>query len=197
MAESTDDTPRQDNRKQDIADAARSLIAERGFEGLRTRDIANKVGINIATLHYHVPTKQDLIRLVAESLRSDFERQHRRRPREGLSPMERLRREFADFRDNCESNPELVTVLAELGERARRDPEVQAELAPMRAYWHSQIAGVLNEGRENGSFRHDLDAQAGASIVIGTLTGSRRQPDPSLEHFEAICAELLRSFQNR
>ena len=196
MLEAPEETPRQDNRKQDIADAARYLIAERGFEGLRTRDIADRVGINIATLHYHIPTKQDLVRLVAESLRTDFVRQHQRRPRQGLSPVDRLRQEFADFRENLESNIDLFTVMAELGERARRDPEVRAELEPMRAYWHAQIADFLKAGRDDGSFRGDLDPQAAASIVIGTLTGSRRQSDPSLAHFDAICAELLRCFQN-
>ena len=56
-------------RRREIAAAARSLVAERGFEGLRTRDIADRVGINVATLHYHVPSKDALIELLAESLR--------------------------------------------------------------------------------------------------------------------------------
>ena len=67
-----------------IAAAARALIAERGFEGLRTRDIADRVGINIATLHYHVPTKEALIELVAQSMRDDFIAQSRAWRREGL-----------------------------------------------------------------------------------------------------------------
>ncbi|MDB5535826.1 MAG: TetR/AcrR family transcriptional regulator, partial [Devosia sp.] len=45
-----------DDRKVAIALAARALIVEKGMEGLRTRDIADRVGINIATLHYHVPS---------------------------------------------------------------------------------------------------------------------------------------------
>ena len=197
MSNQPEEGQRPESRRQTIADAARALIAERGFEGLRTRDIAERVGINVATLHYHVPTKQDLVRLVAESLRGDFLRQHQRRPREGLSPRDRLLREIADFRENLESNVELFTVFAELSERARRDPEVLAELEPMRAYWHTQIAEVIEAGRGDGSFRHDLDARAAASIVIGALTGSRRQPDQSLQHFDAIGAELIRCFQNR
>ena len=55
-----------DDRRREIAAAARDLIVEKGVEGLRTRDIAERVGINVATLHYHVPTKEALIELVAE-----------------------------------------------------------------------------------------------------------------------------------
>ena len=61
-----------DVRRRAIAAAARELIVEKGFEGLRTRDIADRVGINIATLHYHVPTKEALIGLVAQSMRDEF-----------------------------------------------------------------------------------------------------------------------------
>ena len=49
-------------RQEALVQAAYDLLAERGFEGLRTRDIAAKVGVNIATLHYYFPTKEKLIR---------------------------------------------------------------------------------------------------------------------------------------
>ena len=62
-----------DDRRDAIARAARSLIVEKGVEGLRTRDIADRVGINIATLHYHVPTKEALIELVTPTFTNSWE----------------------------------------------------------------------------------------------------------------------------
>src|SRR6188474_886097 len=88
-----------DIRRPAIAAAARALIAERGFEGLRTRDIAERVGINVATLHYHVPTKEALIEIVAESLQLFFRGQSIARPRAQLSAHEKMDLEFVDFRE--------------------------------------------------------------------------------------------------
>src|SRR3954471_22931156 len=88
-----------DDRRTAIAVAARALIVEKGVEGLRTRDIAKRVGINIATLHYHVPTKEALIGLVAETMKVEFRRQSLTRPRAHLSAVERLEHEFYDFRE--------------------------------------------------------------------------------------------------
>src|SRR4029453_3050187 len=82
-----------------IAAAARSLIAERGFEGLRTRDIAERVGINVATLHYHVPTKERLIEIIAQSMRDEFIAQAKARPREGLNALEERKLELSDYRE--------------------------------------------------------------------------------------------------
>src|SRR5690242_2142097 len=56
-------SPRQDRRTALVLAAYRQ-IAEQGFEGLRTRDVAAEVGVNIATLHYYFPTKEKLIEAV-------------------------------------------------------------------------------------------------------------------------------------
>ena len=88
-----------DDRRAAIASAARALIVEKGVEGLRTRDIAERVGINVATLHYHVPTKEALIELVAESLQLFFRGQSIARPRAHLSAVEKMDFEFVDFRE--------------------------------------------------------------------------------------------------
>src|SRR3989440_6572833 len=53
---------RKEDREQALVQAAFNQIAERGFEGLRTREVAAEVGVNIATLHYYFPTKEALIR---------------------------------------------------------------------------------------------------------------------------------------
>jgi len=88
-----------DDRRDAIARAARALIVEKGVEGLRTRDIAERVGINIATLHYHVPSKEALIELVAESLQTFFRGQSIMRPRAHLGALEKMDLEFVDFRE--------------------------------------------------------------------------------------------------
>ncbi|WP_445189237.1 TetR/AcrR family transcriptional regulator [Pseudonocardia sp. Cha107L01] len=41
--------------------AAFDLIAQKGLEGLRLRDVAAVVGLDHSTLHHYFPTKEDLI----------------------------------------------------------------------------------------------------------------------------------------
>ena len=185
-----------DHRRLEIAAAARALIAERGFEGLRTRDIAERVGINIATLHYHVPSKEALVELVAQSLRDEFKAQYLSRPRDGLSALQVLRLEFADFRETIAGGAEPFIVLSELSERARRDPRIADIMRPMQAFWHGQIAEILDRGRADGSFRADLDAPAAASMVIGGMIASQRSPGDRLAFFDRIVAELERAVRN-
>jgi len=194
----TDEKTRCDTarRRAEIALAARDLIAEKGFEGLRTRDIAERVGINIATLHYHVPSKEALVELLAQSLRDEFAAQHMQGLALGASALERLRKEFADFRDTLVNNPKLMLAMTELSERARRDAKVAAVIAPMRANWARQIAAILEAGRDDGSFRADLDPQAAGAMVMGAMV-TARMADPNPQFFDRVAAELERAVAKR
>jgi AcrR family transcriptional regulator len=61
-------TTHADERRRSLVLAAYDLIAEKGFEDLRTRDVAARAGVNIATLHYYFASKEDLIDGVVDYL---------------------------------------------------------------------------------------------------------------------------------
>lgn len=158
-----------DERKRAIAAAARSLIVEKGFEGLRTREIAERVGINVATLHYHIPTKDALVELVAQSMKDDFMAERLRHPVEGLSPRARLALEFDRHFRMRQDNPELLVVMEEMARRARHDETVARVILPMRAFWFDEIWTILQAGHADGSFRADLYPQSAAFLAIGLM----------------------------
>ena len=184
------------DRRTAIAHAARDLIVEKGVEGLRTRDIAERVGINIATLHYHVPTKEALFGLVAAALRAEFVAQSVARPRTGLPPIAQLELEFDDFEELLGEKNYLLTAMSELLERARRDPEIKAGMFPLMGKWKEIVAELLASGVATGDFRPDLDPVPAAQMVIGAMIGFSRSPAATIENFKPLRAELLRAVRN-
>lgn len=185
-----------DDRRAAIARAARALIVEKGVEGLRTRDIADRVGINIATLHYHVPTKEALIELVAESLKRDFVQQSLDRPRSHLGANERLELEFVDVHEMTLEKPETMLVFSELLERGRRDETIAAAIRPMKHHWRQLLVGLLTQGVSDGVYRPDMDAEAVAMIMISSFVGFCRSPDRDQSRFDRMIGELRRSIRN-
>ena len=183
-----------EDRRLAIARAARAIIAEKGLEGLRTRDIAAHVGINVATLHYHVPSKEALIALVAETLRDDFKAQSARHPRTGKSALQCLYLEFDDFRETVDDMPELIIVLTEMVERARRDPAIAEIITPLYDFWRLQFAEIFRRGVEEGSFRNDIDPAAAALITTGALADYWRQWTSFRVSLDQVLGELERAF---
>ena len=185
-----------DDRRRAIALAARQLIVEKGFEGLRTRDIAQRVGINIATLHYHVPSKEALIELVAQSMQQDFKDQALRRPRQHLPPLRQLHMEFEDFRETMLDTPDLVVIFSELQDRGRRDPRIDALMRPSHDIWIGMVEEIYRLGVADGSFRPDLDPVAAATLTTGALFDFWRRTPRDLAAYDRLAAELERAVVN-
>src|SRR5262252_4635109 len=138
-----------DDRRQALVRAAFNEIAERGFEGLRTREVAGEVGVNIATLHYYFPTKEALIRGVVELAMERF--------RSTLAPRgssaEQLRDHLRAVRRLLAEEPELGAVMAELALRSARDPNLARIMEETTAYWHRTVRGLLRNAVRAGELR--------------------------------------------
>src|SRR2546428_1844994 len=98
------------DRRRALVAAAYRRIASDGFEGLRTRDVAADVGVNIATLHYYFPTKEALIRSVIGHAMQRFVETL---PREG-TPIEQLRFHLRALNRLIKEDHQLWAVMGEL-----------------------------------------------------------------------------------
>ncbi|HKD75519.1 MAG TPA: TetR family transcriptional regulator C-terminal domain-containing protein [Ktedonobacterales bacterium] len=169
-------------QRQALIRAAFQIIAGEGFEGLRTREVAERVGVNIATLHYYFHSKEDLIRAVVEYLRGVFEHTHTPDlPSSPQDPAAELHQEFADLFYQPEEVRVAIIVSEELYLRAQRDPTIRAMLRNMDDVWHRHIVTYLARGVQEGVFRPDLDIEATAWGIQALVKGSTIQVmlDPS------------------
>src|ERR671939_1608366 len=108
------------DRRQALVAAAYQRIAADGFEGLRTRDVAADVGVNVATLHYYFPTKEALIRSVVGRAMQRFVATM---PGQG-SALDQLRGHLRALADLLKADHELWAVMGELVLRAPRDADL-------------------------------------------------------------------------
>lgn len=153
--------------RQALVRAGYRLLAERGFEGLRTREIAGAVGVNIATLHYYFPSKEDLVRAVVGLAMSRFQTTL---DREGTAA-QRLRAHFQGLRRLSRDEPELFAVMGELMLRSARDPSLSEIVQKTNEFWHGTLRTLIRGARDEGVARSDLDPDGMASIIVATLKG--------------------------
>jgi AcrR family transcriptional regulator len=157
-----------EQRREELARAAFNQIAEFGFEGLRTRDVANEVGVNIATLHYYFPTKEALIQGVLDQAMAKF----RSTLEPHGSPSDQLRNHLRAVRKLMTDEPEVATVMGELALRSTRDKAIASIMEKMYEYWHTTMRGLLRRAVREGGARPELDSDAVASLIITTLTAT-------------------------
>ena len=155
-----------DKRRQELVEAAFNQIAEHGFEGLRTRDVAAEVGVNIATLHYYFPTKESLIRGVVEYAMARF----RSTLAPHGSPSDQLRNYLRAVRKLLAEEPALGRVMGELAVRSARDRSIAAIMTEMYGVWHVTTRGLLRRAVKEGHLRPELDSDGVAALIVATLT---------------------------
>jgi TetR/AcrR family transcriptional regulator, transcriptional repressor for nem operon len=178
-----------------ILDVAQRLVQSRGFNGFSYADIAERLGIRKASLHYHFQTKDDLGRALMARYRERFRGALEAIEAASADARERLRRYaklyLSVLRDEdrmclCGMLAADFTTLA----RAVRD-EVRRFFDDNEAW----LARVLEAGRKSRrlAFKGPAASQAvvlvsgleGAMLVSRSTSGSRR--------FEETARRLLAS----
>lgn len=179
-------TPHGEAQRRALVRAAYSLIAEGGFERFRTREVAARAGVNVATLHYYFATKEDLVRAVVEYLREQFATIHlpaAQQPAE--TPLEELRQELADTHYYLREMPGTYVVMFELFLRALRDPAIRPIIRDLDEGWRRYLGTFIEAGVRQGAFRADLDVPAAIAILMAFIKGSVIQSLHDPEHFPA------------
>lgn len=183
--------PDAEPRRNELVAAAYRRVAEAGFEGLRTRDVAAEVGVNIATLHYYFPTKETLIRAVVGHAMGRF----RTTFEPGGSPGAQLEAHFRGIRRLVHDEPELFAVMGELAQRSARDPAIAAIFKETNDTWHATLRGLLRHAQTEGSIDPSIDADATAALVTATFRGmfmlpaattSRQRVEQALTQLERL-----------
>jgi AcrR family transcriptional regulator len=171
-----------EERRQALVRAAFGCIAERGFEGLRLRDVAAEVGIDHSTLHHYFASKQDLVAGVVDYATRQF---WPTMPAEG-GAIDRLQYHLAALGRMIREQPALFTVMGELDLRARRDPAIRAIIDRHEQGWRIVLEEVLRGGAKEGAWIRDLDVAAGVELIIAAVKGIRQLP----ERAEGVLAQL-------
>ncbi len=163
-----------DERRQALVLAAYQLISEKGFEHLRTRDVATKAHVNIATLHYYFASKEDLIRGVVDHLLNEFSAAPpsiAEREMNDTTPLGQVRGMFLETHYRFQVMPEMFIVLSELVMRSLRDASIQPALHRLDEGWHAYLQHLVLNGVRQGAFQADIDAGSMASRLIVLMKG--------------------------
>src|SRR2546423_7794899 len=177
-----------EDRRQALVEAAVHQIAERGFEGLRTREVAAGVGLNIATLHYYFPTKEALIRGVVAHAMERF--------RSPLAPhgstADQLRNHLRAVRRLLRDEPEIGAVIGELALRSARDPSLARIMREMNDAWQRTLRGLLRRAAREGYLDDELDNDEVPALIMATLMSSTLPSVSSADRMDKAFRQLER-----
>jgi AcrR family transcriptional regulator len=160
------------DRRRTIVSAAYQTLAEKGFEGLRMREIAKRAGINHSTLHYYFAGKEALIAGVVDHIVQDLSiGRNQAVETEEIGPRQRLTAHFDALIRQMRQRPEMFVVLAEINARSMREPGIRSIVARQDRAWKKFLVEILLTGIQKNEFAPKLVPEVAAEAIISFVRG--------------------------
>jgi TetR/AcrR family transcriptional repressor of nem operon len=180
-----------------ILDVAEELVQARGFNGFSYADIAVKVGISKAALHYHFPGKADLGLALITRYAGRFTESLASIDRAGAAPADRLA-EYAGLYDQVLRRSRMCLCGMLAAEYQTLPTPMQEAVTSFFDTNESWLEKVLEDGRQDASLRLAGTAREAARMIIACLEGAvlvaRPSGDP--DRLRSIATSLLAGLTN-
>jgi len=161
---------RREERRAEIVEAARRIIASNGLEGLTVKELAEEVGISEGDIYKHFKSKREvLLSLIEEIKETLLECIEGAIKREGpaLVNLENIMKAHLSYTERRRGVSFLV-----IGE-VLRSPEtsLRRHMHKVIGAYLQRVKGLLEEGMKRGEVRRDLDLNVAATAFFGLVQG--------------------------
>lgn len=157
-------------RREQILEAACTVIADVGLQALRLSDIAKVAGVSSGTITYYFDTKKDVVNAAFEfNFSKSLER------RQGMfeshsSPIDALRGLVESYLPADEHALQAWRVWAELWAEGMRDETLQEVNERLYGQWRDLIAEAIRAAQEEG-LAEPGDPEIMSNLLVGMIDG--------------------------
>ena len=153
---------------QAINAAAIDLFFKHGYEAATLRDVADKVGLKVASLYNYIDSKQDLLFNVMVGVMEDLLRDVEQAVAQQTDPLERLRaavRTHVNF--HASRTKEVFIGNSELRSLT---PRHRTKVIRLRDVYEAVFRGIVQDGCDVGVFHVD-DVNVATFALLAMCTG--------------------------
>jgi DNA-binding GntR family transcriptional regulator/AcrR family transcriptional regulator len=179
---------------------AAELFSKHGYESTGTRDLATLLGMERATLYYHVEGKEDLLYAICKSSIEQLDN-------DVIEATEGISDPLAQIQVGIQTH--VVSLLRDqtqhatsLAEARALSPQRLAEIVTMRKAYQARARAVLEAGQRAGSIRRDISSKYLGMMLEGlldrTVVWFKRNGELSPSELGAtLCRVFLEGAQHR
>ncbi|HSP68280.1 MAG TPA: TetR family transcriptional regulator [Bryobacteraceae bacterium] len=156
-----------DSTVQRLLDAAVALFSRQGYAATSTREVAALLGIQKASLYYHIQSKEDLLYFICKSTLEQIRDDVETALADVADPLERTSTLISTHVESMlRSKDEHATTLTEMYALSK---DRLASIVLLREGYVDLVRSVLREAQQAGALREDIDARYLALALMGLL----------------------------
>ena len=148
-------------------DAAVGLFSRKGYAATSTREVAKLLGIQKATLYYHVESKEDLLFLICQSALTQILDEVQTAIRNIPDPLDSVQTLISShveslLRDEAQHSTTFTEMHA-------LSPERFGQVMKLRDEYETMVRSVLQQAQDAGVLRTDIEAKYLSLILLAIM----------------------------
>jgi len=182
---------------EQILDVAQDLVRRLGYSAFSYADISDQIGIRKASIHYHFPAKDELVKALVQRYRVVFQQQRQQIEQATSDPEQQLLR-FAQLYQVGLQNDQLCLCNMLTADFAVLPDAIRQELKAFFVENETWLAKVLSEWIVSGTAYSQVPIEVLAAQLLATLQGAQllaRASDASETRFSQIVTSFLRQLK--
>ncbi|MCU1335730.1 MAG: regulatory protein TetR [Bryobacterales bacterium] len=149
--------PAENSTVERLLDAAVALFSRQGYAATSTREVAALLGMQKASLYYHIESKEDLLYFICKSALERIRNDVEKAIQEVQDPLERTRVLIvAHVESMLRDKDEHATALTEMYALSK---DRLTQIVALREGYVDLVRSVLHEAQKAGALRDDIDVR--------------------------------------
>lgn len=152
---------------QQIIEAAVKVIAENGYHASQVSKIAKEAGVADGTIYLYFKNKEDLLISIFEDKMGQFIKEIAEETSKEINADEKLKKLIEMHFEQLENHYSLA-IVTQL-ELRQSNHTLRRQINQVLKSYLKVIDGIIDEGKEEGSFRNDIQTKLLRQMIFGTL----------------------------
>lgn len=179
--------------------ATQELVQRVGFNGFSYADISMVLGIKNASIHYHFPTKGDLMIALVQMYREDFITRLNSFEDGEMQFLDKLEHFIALYRSTLEQDSKLC-LCSILSAEVETLPEgVREEINLFFADIEQWLTNLFGYGVEQGELSLPIKPEVEAKLMLAVIKGAQllARSYGSMEQFDLITQNMIEHYKDK
>lgn len=163
-------------RKEQVIRKAAELFREKGYVASSMRDLAQKLGIEAASLYSHIRSKEEILQNLCFDMASEFRKSLEEVEKQHLTASEKLRRGIIGHIQVMARD--LTASAVFMNEHRHLSQPYLRDFLLLRINYINRFKSIIEDGMATGEFKSTIDKKLAVMTLFSSLNWMPQWYDP-------------------
>ena len=164
-------------RKEQVIRKAAELFREKGYAASSMRDLAQKLGIEAASLYSHIKSKEEILRNLCFDMAAEFRKSLDEVEKQKGSASERLRNGIIGHIQVMAKD--LTASAVFMNEHRHLSQPYLRDFLLLRINYINRFKAIIEAGMKTGEFKENIDKKLAVMTLFSSLNWMPQWYDPN------------------